>query len=203
MEIVGLLAFAGAYFLAVASPGPGVAAVIARALAAGMRGSPAFIAGFVVGDLIWFTCAATGLALIAKSYAPLFLFIKYAGCAYLLYLAWKMWTAPAEAVDADGPKDDAPLRLFLGSLALTMGNPKVMVFFLAILPTVVDLESLTVLGFVELAALIVVIISAVLMGYALLAARARRFIRSPKAIQRVNRVSGTALAAAAVAVATR
>ncbi len=203
MDLLGLLAFAGAYTLAVASPGPGVAAVIARAIGAGLKGSPAFIAGFVVGDLIWFTCAATGLALIASTYAPLFLFIKYAGAAYLLFLAFKLWTAPAVLVDGEAPKDDGSLRLFLGSLALTLGNPKVMVFFLAILPTVVDLQHLSVLGFFELASIIVVIISAVLSTYAVLASRARRFIRSPKAVQRVNRVSGAALAAAAVAVATR
>jgi threonine/homoserine/homoserine lactone efflux protein len=203
MELIGLLAFSGAYFLAVASPGPGVAAVIARALGHGLKGSPAFIAGFVLGDLIWFTCAATGLAVIATAYAPLFLLIKYAGAAYLLFLAYKMWTAPVASVTGEAPKDDSPFKLFLGSLALTLGNPKVMVFFLAILPTVVDLKTLSVLGFAELALIIVAIISSVLMGYALLAARARHLITSPKALRVVNRTSGAALAAAAVAVATR
>jgi threonine/homoserine/homoserine lactone efflux protein len=48
--------------LAVASPGPGIAAVVAGALGRGVRGAPAFIAGFVVGDLVWLTLAATGLA---------------------------------------------------------------------------------------------------------------------------------------------
>jgi threonine/homoserine/homoserine lactone efflux protein len=203
MELFGLLAFAGAYFVAVASPGPGVAAIIARALGAGMKGSPAFIAGFVIGDLVWFTCAATGLALIAKAYAPLFLVIKYAGCAYLLFLAYKLWTAPASAADGAIPRDESNGRLFLGSLALTLGNPKVMLFFGSILPTVVDLQSLTLLGFAELALIIVVIISSVLTGYALLATRARPFITSPKAIKRVNRASGAALALAAAAIATR
>jgi threonine/homoserine/homoserine lactone efflux protein len=203
MDLIGLFAFAGAYALAVASPGPGVASVIARALGAGLKGSPAFIAGFVLGDLVWFTCAATGLAVIAKTYAPLFLLIKYAGAAYLLFLAYRLWIAPAISLDGAAPKDDSNVRLFLGSLALTLGNPKPIVFFLAIMPSVVDLRTLSVLGFVELSILIVTIITAVLMGYALLATRARRFIRSPAAIRRVNRTSGAALAVAAVAVATR
>jgi threonine/homoserine/homoserine lactone efflux protein len=203
MDLLGLLAFAGAYLLAVASPGPGIAAVIARALGSGLRGSPAFIAGFVIGDLVWFLCAASGLALIAKAYAPLFMLIKYAGAAYLIYLAYKLWTAPAASPGEAPAKEDTNLRLFLGSLALTLGNPKVMVFFLAILPTVVDLQNLTLLGIAELAILITVIISSVLTGYAVLAARARRFVTSPNAIRKVNRVSGAALAAVAVAVATR
>ena len=54
MTIYGLLTFCAVYALAVAAPGPGVAAVIARGLAHGLKGTPAFIAGFMVGDLAWF-----------------------------------------------------------------------------------------------------------------------------------------------------
>jgi threonine/homoserine/homoserine lactone efflux protein len=203
MDLLGLVAFVAAYALAVASPGPGVAMAIARGLGRGTKGASAFIAGYVVGDLIWFACAALGLAIIAKTYAPLFMVIKYAGAAYLLFLAWKMWTARAEPLDAPTAPDESPVRLFLGSLALTLGNPKVMVFFVAILPTVVDLETLSLLGFIEIAMLIVVVLSLVLFGYVLLAARARDFVRSGTAMKRVNRICGGALAAAAVAVATR
>jgi threonine/homoserine/homoserine lactone efflux protein len=66
MSLYGLWIFAAIYFLAVALPGPGIAAVVARALARGTQGAPAFIAGFLVGDLIWFTFAATGLAALAR-----------------------------------------------------------------------------------------------------------------------------------------
>ena len=97
------------YALAVATPGPGVAAIIARSLAHGFKGAPAFVAGFVVGDLVWFGIAATGLAALAKTAATVFVAIKWAGVAYLLYLAWKLWTAPAErvAVDDDDPRNTA------------------------------------------------------------------------------------------------
>jgi threonine/homoserine/homoserine lactone efflux protein len=203
MELLGLLAFAGAYFVAVASPGPGVAAIIAQALSGGTKGLPAFIAGFVIGDLVWFTCAATGLALMIKAYAPLFLLIKYAGCAYLLFLAYKLWTSQTHPADGATPRDESNSRLFLGSLALTLGNPKVMLFFGSILPTVVDLQNLTLLGFAELAVIIGVIISLVLTGYALLATRARPFVTSPRTIKKINKASGAALALAAAAIASR
>jgi hypothetical protein len=61
MTLAGLLTFGAVYGAAVASPGPGVTAVVARVLARGLRGAPAFIAGFLVGDLIWFALAATAL----------------------------------------------------------------------------------------------------------------------------------------------
>src|SRR6185312_15416689 len=185
------------------SPGPGVAAVFARVLSHGLRGAPAFIGGFLVGDLVWFALAATTLHALAQAFAFVFVVIRYAGAAYLLYLAWKLWTAPAESPDAAtaAARSEHPLRLFFGALSLTLGNPKVIFFFLALLPMVVDLESLTVPAALEIAVLIAAILSAVLGGYALLAAFGRRFITSPRAVRIVNRSSGTMMAGAAVAIA--
>jgi threonine/homoserine/homoserine lactone efflux protein len=125
----GLTVFCLVYLLAVATPGPGIAATIARALARGTAGLPAFIAGFVVGDLAWFTCAATGMAALAQSAHGLFLAVKYLGALYLLYLAIRMWTAPAHAVatQTEVVGGAGALRVFAGALVLTLGNPKAMV----------------------------------------------------------------------------
>ena len=204
MTLVGLLTFGAVYGAAVASPGPGVAAVLARVLARGLRGTPAFIGGFVVGDLVWFALAATALHAVAQTFAVLFVAIRYAGAAYLLYLAWKLWTAPAVVGDvAAGSRTERPLRLFVGGLSLTLGNPKVIFFFMALLPMVVDLGTLSLAGFLEIAVAMAVILSAVLGGYALLAACGRRFITSPRAVRIVNRGTGTLMAGAAVTIATR
>src|SRR5689334_22834551 len=63
MEHSRLLVFAITYFVALAMPGPGVAALLGRVLARGIHGAPAFIAGTVLGGLAWFAIAATGLAM--------------------------------------------------------------------------------------------------------------------------------------------
>jgi len=204
MSLYGLLTFCAVYALAVATPGPGVAAVIARSLAHGFKGAPAFIAGFVVGDLLWFSIAATGLAALAKTAATVFIAIKWAGVAYLLYLAWKLWTAPAERV-AVAANDDRQhgWRAFIASLMLTLANPKAILFFLALLPTVVDLASLNLLRFVEISLAIAIVLPAVMFTYVFLAARAREMFTTPKAVRRLNRSSGVAMAGAAVVVATR
>lgn len=204
MTWYGLSVFSLAYVLAVAIPGPGVAAIIARSLGHGLRGAPAFIGGFLVGDLIWFTCAATGLAMLAQSAYTVFLVVKYAGVIYLLYLAYRLWTSPAKAMDASADvTQERPLRLFLGSLALTLGNPKTMIFFLAVLPTVVELKHLSVGGFLAIVAVIMIILPLVLGGYAFGASRAGRFFSTPKTVRWVQRGTGVAMASAAVAVATR
>jgi threonine/homoserine/homoserine lactone efflux protein len=204
MTLTGLLTFCAVYALAVATPGPGIAAIIARSLAHGSRGAPAFIAGFVVGDLVWFTIAATGLAALAKTAEMLFVGIKWVGVAYLLYLAYKLWTAPAERVevrDDDGRQHG--WRAFVASLMLTLANPKAILFFLALLPTVIDLASMNLLRFVEISAAITILLPLVLGTYVFLAAKAREMFTTPKSVRRLNRGSGLAMAGAAVVVATR
>jgi threonine/homoserine/homoserine lactone efflux protein len=203
VTLPSLIIFAVAYLAVLILPGPGVTALIARVLVRGPKGSPAFIGGFVCGALVWFAIAAAGLAALASAFATLFLAIRYLGAAYLLYLAWKLWNAPARSPDAVDASPDGGWRLFLTGLAINLGNPKVIVFFLALLPTVVNLDALTLYGFAELAVLIIVIASSVLTVYALAAARARRMFTSPRAIRLMNRGSGLAMAGAAAAVAAR
>ncbi len=140
MTLGSLVLFAAVYFAAVATPGPGLAALVARVIAYGLVGVAPFIAGYVVGDMIWLVVAGTGLAALAKAFAGAFTAIKYAGAAYLLYLAWRTATAPATRGEAPPPASRG-FRAFFGSLSLTLGNPKVMVFFLSIMPLVVDVRT--------------------------------------------------------------
>ena len=164
---------------------------------------PAFIAGFVIGDLIWLTLAATGMAALAETAHTLFMAVKYLGALYLLYLAYRMWTAPARPLDESVamPEGERASRVVAGTLALTLGNPKVVIFFLALLPTVIDLQEMTVSTFFRIAAAICIILSGVLTMYAFAALRARRVFKNPRAVQWLNRGSGTVMAGAAVAVA--
>ena len=203
MPVSGLVLFALTYFVAVATPGPGIAAVLARALAKGLKGMPAFIAGFVLGDLTLYAAAAAGFAALAGAYAPIFLAIKWGGAAYLLWLSYQLWTAPAEA-SADPwaeQTSDAPLSLFLTTYSLTLGNPKPILFFLALLPSIIDLETLTLLDFITVALLIALIIAGTLTAYAVAAAKARQLFASVPARRRINRITGSILAIAAVLIA--
>ena len=94
-------------------------------------------------------------------------------------------------------------RAFIGSLSLTLGNPKVMIFFLSIMPLVVDVRTLTPAALAELAAVLVLVMSATLAAYALAANRARGFLRSTRAMRIAHRAAGGVMAGVAVAVATR
>ena len=204
MDLAALTLFATALFIAAASPGPGIAAVVARVLGRGMPGAIAFTAGMAIGDVVWLTFAILGLAVVAQAFHGVFLVIKYVGAAYLVYLAWKLWTARVTTQEvAAGTRRENPVALFLAGLAVALGNPKVMLFYLALLPSLVDLSHISVLGYAELVALTLAVLGIVLGGYILLAARVRSLFRSPRAMRIVNRGTGTVMAGAAVAIATR
>jgi threonine/homoserine/homoserine lactone efflux protein len=203
MDFTALVIFAGIYAVAVASPGPGVAAVVARGMATDTRRTLPFIAGIVLGDLTWFGLVAGGLTVLAQSFQLVFTIIKYAGAAYLLYMAWKMWRAPATPPEVRAVVKGDGLRQTLGGLALTLGNPKTMIFFLAILPQVISLREMTPVAVAELCILMATVLTTVMTAYAMVAARARRFISKPSHMRIINRATGGLMAGVAVAVATR
>lgn len=212
MDLAGLLLFSSALFIAAASPGPGIAAIVARVLGRGPKEAVAFSIGVALGDVVWLTFAILGLAALAQAFHEVFLVIKYAGAAYLLYIAYKIWTAPAVAKDVTAEAGtEHPAKLLLGGLALTLGNPKTItlgnpktiVFYLALLPTILDLTRITVLGFAELVVATLSVLGVVFTGYIVLAAHARQLFTTPKAIRILNRTTGALLAGAAAAVASR
>lgn len=203
MDLVTLAAFTVAYAIAVLVPGPGVAAVVARALGGGFLSAVPMVLGILVGDLIYLVFALFGLAAIATWFGPVFVVVRWAGAAYLLYIAWQFWTAKpgSEQIRA---RSESSWKTFLSGFALTMGNPKTIVFYLALLPTVVPLDQpITVLGFAELTAIVVVVLLIIGLAYAALAAAARDLFKSSKAIRRLNRTAGAMMASAAVLVVAR
>ncbi|WP_246329348.1 LysE family translocator [Chthonobacter rhizosphaerae] len=203
MDPMTLIAFAVAFAIAAASPGPGMAAIVARGLGAGFRGAFPMVLGLVAGDLVYLSFAVFGLAAVAQSFGTVFLVIKYIGAAYLVYLAVKLWTANPTASDVAASKEQGPWRTFAAGLSLTLGNPKTMVFYLALLPTLVPLDRLTALGFAELAGIVMVLLTLIGSAYAAAASGARDLFRSPRALRRLNRSAGVMMAGAAAAVVAR
>jgi threonine/homoserine/homoserine lactone efflux protein len=202
MDLTSLLIFAGALIVAAGSPGPSIAALVARVIAKGWRDVLPFLMAMWVGEAIWLSLAVFGLAFVAQTFHLAFVIVKWAGVAYLVYLAWKMWTAPVKAA-GEMPKADSPVRLFLAGMAVTLGNPKIMMFYLALLPTILDLASVTMLGWIELTFTMALVLIGVDLAWVLAAAQARRLLKSARAMKIANRVSATTMAGAAAAIAAR
>ncbi|MCX8569034.1 LysE family translocator [Aminobacter sp. MET-1] len=203
MEPTSLLIFAGALLVAAGSPGPSIAALVARVISKGFRDVLPFLAAMWIGEAIWLSLAVFGLAVVAQSFHYAFVAAKWTGVAYLVYLAWKMWTAPVETEGNEMPREDSPWRLFAAGMAVTLGNPKIMMFYLALLPTIIDLAAVTVVGWLELTVTMAAVLIAIDFGWVFAAAQARKLLRSKRAMRIANRVSAGTMAGAAAAIAAR
>lgn len=204
MTLAGFIAYSGALAVAAAIPGPGLTALIARALGSGFRSSLFMALGLVLGDLTYLTAAVLGLAFIAHTFGAVFLVIKWLGVAYLGWLAWTFWTAgiTPETIEARKAKGGAFTSLLAG-LTVTLGNPKTMIFYLALTPTLVDLHAITATDYGLLAICTIAVLLVVLVPYLALAAKARWLLRTPRALKALNRTAAAFMAGAAAAIATR
>ncbi|GGF49775.1 lysine transporter LysE [Azorhizobium oxalatiphilum] len=204
MDFASLALFAAVLTVAAATPGPAVVALVTRTLAGGRTGALPFICGLILGDVLWLAAAVLGLSALAAALGGLFVFVRLAGAAYLLYLAWRLWTAPTGPVSLDAqPRRSGARGLFGAGVALTIGNPKTMAFYLAALPAMMDLEHLSTLGFLEMSGVICVVLGCVFALYVHITDRTRRMVAGASALKIINRVCGTVLAGTAVAVATK
>ena len=182
-----------ACFIIKATPGPGVFATVGRALFQGFGPTLVFIAGIMTGDFLYLLFAFTGLAVIAHQFGDFFFVIRLIGGGYLIYLGVRLWLAPPTGVETAPAPTANRGTAFLSGLLLTFGNPKVILFYLGLLPTFVDLTRLSLADMGLLTAMFLGILGSTLAAYAYAAARARRLFRSKTAMKRLNRGAGTVL----------
>lgn len=181
------LAYVTALGIAAAIPGPGVVAVIGRALGAGARSSLPFILGLAFGDVLFLTVAVWGLSALAAAASEVFFIVKILGGLYLLYLAWRFWFAKVVQPDLHCKVSHRPWIAALSGLAVTTGNPKTVVFYLALVPNILDLTAVSIEDWLALCILTMAVLVAVLMPYAILASRLRMVLTRPVALRRLNR----------------
>ncbi len=203
MDLANYLTYCLALAVAIAIPGPGVVALVARSLGSGARATVPMMLGMALGDIVYLAAAILGLAYIAATFGSAFAVIRYLGAAYLLYLAWKLFRASVDGARVEVGAGQGALSGFMAGFAITLGNPKVIVFYLALLPTFLDLSQVTPVDMVALILLTFTVLMAVLLPYILLAGRARHALRTPRALKLLNRVAGGFLTGAAVFVVAK
>lgn len=200
--IVGIVAVALGL---VVTPGPNMIYLVSRSITQGRRAGLLSLLGVAVGFFVYLVLAAAGLATILTLVPMLYLSLKIAGAAYLLYLAWRALRPGGESAFA--PKQlphDRPRRLFVMGAVTNLLNPKIAVLYMSLLPQFVDphrghiAEQTLILGLVQIAVALTVNCMIVLS-----AARVARFLGNRPAWLRAQRyLMGTVLAGLAVRIAT-
>lgn len=192
MTLAHWLPFAIASAILVAIPGPTVLLVVSYALTHGRRYALATTAGVALGDFTAMTASMLGLGVILAASAALFSVLKWIGAAYLIYLGIKLWRAPAIQSDTPDTTETRTGRIFAHAYAVTALNPKSIVFFVAFVPQFINphMPALPQIVIFEATFLVLATINA--FGYAMLAAAARKAVRSPR-VQRIVNVTGGSL----------
>ncbi|WP_418138305.1 LysE family translocator [Marinomonas sp. RS-M-Aa-14] len=192
MTLESGITFFLAIFIFSITPGPGVFAILARSMSKGARASISLSAGMVLSDIVYLVMACFGLAAIASAWEDLFLVIRYAGAAYLMYLGWKMWVSPVATASSENDvhAETNQVASFIQGFMISASNPKVILFYVAFLPTFMDL---TVLSGFDIVLASVLASAGLMLGLTIIsvsASQARRFMKSERSMKVLNRTAG-------------
>ena len=173
-----------------ATPGVDLLYTVTRTLQFGWRGGVAAALGVATGCAVHALAAALGLAALLATSAWAFVAIKWAGAAYLLWLAWGMLRAARTPAGKPPPlpmDSTSALRIYRQGLTTNLLNPKVALFFLALLPQFIDADAASKpLAFLFLGAAFVVNGTLFLLAVVALAHRARSLGARPSGRRALN-----------------
>ncbi|MGB0130606.1 LysE family translocator [Chlorobium sp.] len=137
-ELNQLFVFFAASALLALSPGPDNLFVMAQSVQNGRIAGLLVTLGLSTGLVVHTLAVAFGLAALVAASSLAFTLLKFAGAAYLLYLAWKAFRSGASVCSAVGEGPADRWRLYRRGIVMNISNPKVSIFFLAFLPQFAD-----------------------------------------------------------------
>lgn len=206
MSLTVLLAFIGTCVILGLTPGPNMALIIANTLTGGLRGGLVTLAGTTSGLAALMVVAVLGMSSMMVLMAEWFDVIRWLGAVYLAVLGalqlrawWRKRGTPPGVVTAIDRKHAG--GLYLQGLAVSLSNPKVLLFLGAFLPQFVDTTRAPLPQLTLLAVLFVGILAAVDIAYTIVLARARAVV-APSRLAVLDGASGVLLMAGGLALAT-
>ena len=196
-----LLLYAGALVILFVTPGPVWVAITARALSGGFAAAFPVALGVVVGDIVWPFVAILGVTWIVGQYVHFLVFLRGIGAAMFLVMGVLLIRNAGAAIPTDSRLTrPGTWAGFLAGVAVILGNPKAILFYLGVLPGFFDVSRLT---WPDIAAICLVSLLIPLVGNTLLAVfvgRARDLLRAPGALYRLNFVAGILLVGVGLAI---
>jgi threonine/homoserine/homoserine lactone efflux protein len=194
-------AFLGISVLVIVTPGPDTAITIRNTLVGGRIGGIATALGIAVGQTLWSLATSVGIVALLLASEPLFLAVKYAGAAYLVYLgvlALRAAVRPTPvARKALAPRLPAarlrPAVAFRQGVISDLGNPKMAVFFASLLPQFVPAGAPSFTLLLGLGLVFAAMTFAWLTAYAIAIARIGRLLERPSVRRMLEGITGAVL----------
>ena len=197
MSIYDICALAGAMLILAVTPGPGVFATVSKALNSGFVPATAVIAGIMLGDLIFLLLAIYGLVALAEMLGELFAVVKYVGGLYLVWLGYQIWKQQPQHPSSEAPYNSR-VGNFTTGLLITLGNPKIILFYLVFLPAFMNLNALSTADVLIVAMVVLSVLGSVMLTYAYIAAKAKDSLYNSKSEKYLNRIAASVMASAGI-----
>ncbi|HEK1817589.1 LysE family translocator [Proteus mirabilis] len=199
MELSTLLLFIPACFALNLAPGPNNLLSINNAAYYGFARSCAGGLGRLLAFVIMIVLASFGLAVVLQTSEFIFSVIKFAGVAYLLWLAYQLWKAPTDEFKFDSnKKNNSIVKLARQEFFVAAGNPKAILIFTAFLPQFVSPQLPASSQFLILGSLFLLLEFIAIMLYAWLGLHMKKLLKKPHAKKVFNRMCSSLLASAGI-----
>ena len=198
MTIVETIVLFGIMVTLAALPSASVVLVITRSATLGVGNGIASSLGIVLGDLVFIFLTMVGLSYIAESMGMLFMFIKYLGAFYLVWLGLSMLTSKAKTeISLSLANSNKNLfASFFAGLLLTLGDIKAIVFYISLLPVFIDLSALSTVDISIVVTVTIIAVGGVKVIYALSASKIAHFSRMRKVEGVSQKIAGGILVGA-------
>ncbi len=204
LSVETIITFFTASVLLALAPGPDNIFVLTQSALKGRVAGLVVMLGLCTGLIVHSCAVAFGVAVIFQTSALAFSILKYAGAAYLVYLAWKSFTASPEQIQTETSEGPRFLQLYGRGIIMNITNPKVSIFFLAFLPQFADPSRGPIwMQMLLLGGLFIVSTFLVFGGVALLAGSLGQLFNQSKGVQSaLHKIAGTVFLGLALTLAT-
>lgn len=193
--------YAVGIFLLFLTPGPVWVALMARALSGGFRAAWPLALGVMIGDLLWPFLAILGMSWVLTAFAGIMAVMRWVACATLVTMGLLILRNAGATIGTDSRLTRPGMAAgFLAGLAVIIGNPKAILFYMGMLPGFFDLPALTWSDIAAICAVSATIPLAGNLAIAWFIGRARGVLSSPAALRRINIVAGALLIAVGLAI---
>ncbi|HSV98053.1 MAG TPA: LysE family translocator [Spirochaetota bacterium] len=195
-----LIMFVAASTALAFAPGPDNIFVLAQSITMGRTAGFIITLGLCTGLVVHTTTVALGVAAIFQTSIAAFTALKYIGAAYLLYLAWKAFTARVSGIRPDGEPRLSRASLYRRGIIMNVTNPKVSLFFMAFLPPFADPANGSITVQLILLGFVFILVTLLVFGFIsqIAGAIGRRLARSGRWEGALNKIAGTVFALLAV-----
>ena len=167
-------------FVAAAIPGPAVLIVVGKSLSQGFRASVATATGVMLGDFILILLTVLGLSSLSALLGGFFVFIKYAGGLYLIWLGINLIRSglrQQQPIDQLSNQTNHKKSFAVG-LITALSNPKALFFYASLFPNLVNLSNITLNNFLLIELFAVSAVGSVMIGYGFIASQSKNIFSS-------------------------